>query len=350
MVMRYRPRSLSLLARGVTVLLAMAVASAVAADETAAPLGKKVTLGIPSSAGGGYDGYSRLLARHIGRHLPGNPTVIPQNVPAGGGLVLMNQLFNIAPRDGSYFGMVRTSTLYEELYKNPAVKFEGRKLTWIGNLNSDYDTCITWNTSGIKSVADLYTREVVVGSAGAGAMSASMPMIYNKFLGTKFKVILGYTGTQQRVMAMETGELQANCGFTTVTLRATGGQPFRDGKLVILVQGGMTKDPEFPDIPNMLDEAKTPEARAALEFVFLQGELGRPYAGPPGLAPDIAARLRAAFNATVKDKAFLAEAGKLKLDIGPMDAAAVDKSIARLYATARPIVEKVGASMAHDGG
>jgi tripartite-type tricarboxylate transporter receptor subunit TctC len=309
--------------------------------------GKKVTLGIPSSAGGGYDGYSRLLARHIGRYLPGNPTIIPQNVPAGGGLVLMNQLYNIAPRDGSYFGMVRTSTLYEELYKNPAVKFEGRKLTWIGNLNSDYDTCITWNTSGIKSIADLYTREVVVGSAGAGAMSASMPMIYNQFLGTKFKVILGYTGTQQRVMAMETGELQANCGFTTVTLRATGGQAYKDGKLLILLQAGMTKDPELPDVPNMLDEAKTPEARSALEFVFLQGELGRPYAGPPQMAADAVARLREAFDATVKDKQFLSEAEKLKFDIGAMNAAAVDKSVARLYATPQPIVDKVGASMAH---
>jgi tripartite-type tricarboxylate transporter receptor subunit TctC len=335
---------------GIVVMTALAQVAANIATAQEADTSRKVTLGIPSSAGGGYDGYSRLLARHIGRYLPGNPTIIPQNVPAGGGLVLMNQLYNIAPRDGSYFGMVRTSALYEELYKNPAAKFQGQKLTWIGNLNSDYDTCITWNTSGIKSVADLYTREVVVGSAGAGAMSASMPVIYNEFLGTKFKVILGYTGTQQRVMAMESGELQANCGFTTVTLRATGGQAYRDGKLVILVQGGMTKDPQFPDIPNMLDEAKTPEARAALEFVFLQGELGRPYAGPPGMVGDATSKLREAFNATVKDKQFLSEAEKLKFDIGAMDAAAVDKSIARLYATPQPIVDKVGASMAHGGG
>ena len=347
--MRYGKQT-SILISGLLGLMAVFAYGPAMADDTDTAAGKKVTLGIPSSAGGGYDGYSRLLARHIGRYLPGNPTVIPQNVPAGGGLVLMNQLFNIAPRDGSYFGMVRTSALYEELYKNPAAKFEGRKLSWIGNLNSDFDTCVTWNNTGIKSVADLYTREVVVGSAGAGAMSASMPIIYNQFLGTKIKVILGYTGTQQRIMAMESGELQANCGFTTVTLRATGGQAFRDGKLLILVQGGMTKDPEFPDIPNMLDEAKTPEARSALEFVFLQGELGRPYAGPPGLAPDVIKRLRDGFDATVKDKAFLAEAEKLKLDIGAMDAAAVDKSIERLYATPRPIIDKVGASMAHDGG
>lgn len=349
MIVRKRKQA-SILFYGMVGLIAVFAMNPARADDADTASGKKITLGIPSGPGGAYDGYSRLLSRHIGKYLSGNPTVIPQNVPAGGGMVLLNQMFNIAPRDGSYFGMVRASTLYEELYKNPAVKFEGRKLTWLGNLNSDYDTCVTWNNTGIKSVADLYTREVVVGSAGAGAMSASIPMIYNQFLGTKFKVILGYTGTPQRIMAMESGELQANCGFTTVTLRATGGQAFKDGKLVLLVQGGMTKDPEFPDVPNMLDEAKTPEARAALEFVFLQGDLGRPYAAPPGLATEVAKRLRDAFIATAKDAAFLAEAVKLKLDINPMDGATVDKKITGLYATPRPVVDRVGASMAHDGG
>jgi tripartite-type tricarboxylate transporter receptor subunit TctC len=342
MVVRYRA-----LARILAGVAFWAASSSVAAipDEADALSGKKVTLGIPSSAGGAYDGYSRLLARHFGRHLPGNPSVIPQNVPAGGGMVLVNQMFNVAPRDGTYFGMLRASTLYEELYGNPAVKFEGRKLTWVGNLNSDYDTCVTWHNSGITSVADLYKREVIVGSAGAGAMSASIPIIYNEFLGTKFKVILGYTGTPQRILAMESGELQANCGFTTVSLRATAGQAFRDGKLVMIAQGGMTKDPAYPDLPNMLDEAKTPEARSALEFVFLQGDLGRPYAAPPGLPADSAKRLRNAFDATARDGEFLAEAEKLKLDINAIGGAAMEASVERLYATPRPIVERVGAAM-----
>jgi tripartite-type tricarboxylate transporter receptor subunit TctC len=320
-----------------------------AADEADALAGRKVTLGIPSSAGGAYDGYSRLLARHIGKHLSGNPTVVPQNLPAGGGMVLVNQMFNIAPRDGTYFGMLRASTLYEELFGNPAVKFEGRKLTWVGNLNSDHDTCVTWNTSGIKTVADLYKREIVVGSAGAGAMSASIPIVYNEFLGTKFKVILGYKGTPERILAMEKGELQANCGFTTVTLRATGGQAFAAGRILLIAQAGMTKDPAYPDVPNMLDEAKTPDARQALEFVFLQMDLGRPYAAPPGLAKAAAARLRHAFDATALDPAFLAEAGKLNLDVNAMDGAKTERSINRLYATPRPIVDRVGSAMTHGG-
>jgi tripartite-type tricarboxylate transporter receptor subunit TctC len=342
MVVRYR--ALARILAGVA-FWAMSDSGASIADEVDALSGKKVTLGIPSSAGGAYDGYSRLLARHIGKHLSGNPSVIPQNVPAGGGMVLLNQMFNVAPRDGTFFGMLRASTLYEELFGNPAVKFEGRKLTWVGNLNSDYDTCVTWHTSGIKTVADLYAREVVVGSAGAGAMSASIPIIYNEFLGTKFKVILGYTGTPERILAMEKGELQANCGFTTVTLRATGGQPFAEGKIILLAQAGMTKDPAYPDVPNMLDEAKTPEARQALEFVFLQMDLGRPYAAPPGVPRDAAKRLREAFDATARDREFLAEAEKLKLDINAMGGAAMETSIDRLYATPRPIVERVGAAM-----
>jgi tripartite-type tricarboxylate transporter receptor subunit TctC len=343
MVVRYRAlaRILAVVAVSVT-----ANPTAHSAEEPTLS-GRKVILGIPSSAGGAYDGYSRLLARHISKHLAGNPSVIPQNVPAGGGMVLVNQMFNVAPRDGTYFGMIRASTLYEELFGNPAVKFEGRKLTWIGNLNSDHDTCVTWNTSGIKTVADLYTREIVVGSAGAGAMSASIPIIYNQFLGTKFKVILGYKGTPERILAMERGELQANCGFTTVTLRATGGRPFAEGKIVLLAQAGMTKDPAYPDVPNMLDEAKTPEARQALEFVFLQMDLGRPYAAPPKLPKEAVAQLRAAFDATAQDGDFLAEAKKMKLDIKAMDGAAMGRNIDRLYGTPRPIVEQVAAAMAH---
>lgn len=344
--MDVRSRAHARVLAGVAVWLASTF-GALAADEADLLSGKKITLGIPSSAGGAYDGYSRLLARHIGKHLSGNPSVIPQNVPAGGGMVLLNQMFNVSPRDGTYFGMIRASTLYEELFGNPAVKFEGRRLTWVGNLNSDYDTCVTWRTSGIRSVGDLYTREVVVGSAGAGAMSASIPIIYNEFLGTKFKVILGYKGTPERILAMEKGELQANCGFTTVTLRATGGQAFAEGKIILLAQAGMTKDPAYPDVPNMLDEAKTPEARQALEFVFLQMDLGRPYAAPPGLPRDAADRLRAGFDATTRDRQFLAEAEKLKLDINAIDGAAMERSIDRLYATPRPIVERVGAAMTH---
>jgi tripartite-type tricarboxylate transporter receptor subunit TctC len=290
-----------------------------------------------------------MLARHIGHHLPGNPTVIAQNVPAGGGLVLVNQLFNVSPRDGSYFAMVRASTLYEEVFGNAAAKFEGRKLTWLGNLNSDRDTCVTWHTSGIKTFADLYAREAVVGSAGVGAMSASMPLIYNEFLGTKFKVILGYKGTPERILAMEKGELQANCGLTTVSLRTTGGQSFTDGKIVVLAQAGMTKDPVLPGVPNILDEAKTPEARQALEFVFLQMELGRPYAAPPGLSPEAAARLRAAFEATARDPEFLAEADRLKLDIGAIDGAATAERVARIYTMPKAVVDRVGAAMTRSG-
>ncbi|HTI87799.1 MAG TPA: tripartite tricarboxylate transporter substrate-binding protein [Alphaproteobacteria bacterium] len=339
-------RALAFILSGLIVQSAcLAVASAEEADTS----GRKIILGIPSSPGGAYDGYSRLLTRHISRHLSGNPTVIAQNVPAGGGLVLVNQLFNTAPRDGTYFAMVRTSTLYEEVYGNSAVKFEGRKLTWLGNLNADRDTCVTWHTSGINSFADLYTREAVVGSAGAGAMSASMPLIYNEFLGTKFKVILGYRGTPERILAMEKGELQANCGLTTVSLRTTGGQNFTDGKIRVLVQAGLTPDPAFPDVPNILDEAKTPEARQALEFVFLQMELGRPYAAPPSLPPEAAQRLRTAFMATTRDAEFLAEAKKLQLDIGAIDGAATAERVGRIYSTPKAIADRVGAAMTKSG-
>jgi tripartite-type tricarboxylate transporter receptor subunit TctC len=174
-------------------------------------------------------------------------------------------------------------------------------------------------------------------------------VLYNEFLGTKFKVILGYKGTPERILAMEKGELQANCGLTTVSLRTTGGQSFTDGKIVVLAQAGMTKDPAFPDVPNILDEAKTPEARQALEFVFLQMELGRPYAAPPALSSDATARLQSAFDATTRDPDFLAEANKLQLDIGAIDGVATAERVARIYTMPKAVVDRVAAAVTRSG-
>jgi tripartite-type tricarboxylate transporter receptor subunit TctC len=312
----------------------------------------KLTLASSSNAGGGLDTYARLLSRHIARHIPGNPTTIVQNVPAAGGIALANMVYNTAPKDGTYIGMVRGTVIQEQIYKNPQVQFDGRKFAWIGNMNSDYDACVMWAASGVRSVADFYTREVVVGASGvgasgAGAQSYSLPIVYNELLGTKFKVISGYAGTPERVLAMERGELTGACGINTSTFRSVLSQPYREGKLLLVAQAGETKDPAYPDVPNMLDQAKTPEVREALAFLFAPLSLGRSFATAPETPANRVALLRRAFNAAMKDPALIEDAKKQVIDIELMDGETNAKMIAQLYATPGSIVAKLQAALAH---
>jgi tripartite-type tricarboxylate transporter receptor subunit TctC len=305
----------------------------------------KLTFGTPSNAGGGYDTYTRLLSRHFAKHLPGSPTIVVQNVPAGGGMALANQVYNTAPKDGSYLGMIRGTVIQEQVYKNPQALFDGRKFVWIGNMNSDYDACVMSASSGVKTIDDFKKREVIVGASGAGAQSYSFPIVYNELLGTKFKVISGYPGTPERMLAMERGELHGACGITTSTYRAVLAQPAKEGKILLVAQAGSGKDPAYPEVPNILDQATTPEAKQALEFLFVPLGLGRPFAGPPEMPQDRTAALRKAFDESMKDADLLEEAKKLQVDIEPMNADASAKMVGQLFQTPEPVVAKLQAAL-----
>jgi tripartite-type tricarboxylate transporter receptor subunit TctC len=300
---------------------------------------------VPSSVGGGYDTYARLVARHIPKHVPGNPAVVTRNLAAAGGLVLANTLYNSSPRDGTAIAIVRASGLYEELFGNSAVKFSSLKFNWIGNLNSTHDTCVFASAAGIRSPKDLYARTALLGASGVGAMGYSLPTIYGDVLGMKFKVIMGYPGTPERVVAMERGEIEGACGMTTSLIKSSLAAPFRDGKLTLVMQAGLTKDADFPDVPNVLDEAKSPEQRSTLEFLFGQLELDRALAAPPDLPPVRIATLRRAFDAMVADGEFLDEVRALKLDFRPLKAEETVAVIRRLFATPRPAIERVRAAL-----
>lgn len=341
-------RSLGLVGSAVIAMTALS-GPALAQSDADFYRGKSITLGIPSDAGGGYDTYVRLYARHLGKHIPGNPNMVPQNIPGGGGLVQANRLFNTEPKDGTAIGLVRASVLYEGVFGNPQAKFDGRKFAWLGNLNADRDTCIFWHASGVKSPKDFYGKELLVGATGVGAMSYSFPSVYNDVLGTKLKIIMGYKGTADRVLAMERGEIQGACGLTTGTFRATLEQPYKEGKLVLAAIAGLSKEPNFPQAANMIDEAKTPEQRQALEFLFAQMEIGRAMAAPPGTPNGRVDILRKGFDATVKDKEFLADAEKLKLDVSPIDAAATAQVVEKFYATPAAVVQKVRGALSPEG-
>ena len=303
--------------------------------------GHTLTLGSPNSPGGGYDVYLRALARHLAKYIPGNPNIIVQNVPAAGGMALANQLYNTAPKDGSYFGMVRGTAIQEEVYKSPQVQFRGRGFAWIGNMNSDRDACIVAAGSGVHSVGDLYTHEIIAGASGAGAQSYSFPVVYQKLLGMKIKVISGYPGTPERLLALERGEITGACGISLSLLGAQFSRLIDEGKIRLIAQGALTKDPRYPDLPNILDQAKTPELRQALEFLYLPLALGRSLAAPPEVPANRLEVLRSAALKTMHDPDFLADAKRLEIDVEPMNAADTRAMVERLFATPPAVVARI---------
>ena len=339
-------RRIERLALAAAILGTLGISAARAQDGEAFYKTHKLTLGVPNAAGGGYDIYVRALGRHIAKHIPGNPTIVIQNVPAAGGMALANQLYNTAPKDGSYMGMVRGTVVQEQVYKNPQVQFDGRRFAWVGNMNSDHDGCIVTPRSGVKSIEDFYTHEVIAGASGVGAQSYSFPVVYRELLGMKFKVIAGYPGTPDRLLALERGELTGACGISTTMFRSQLSDAAKSGKIAFIAQGSATKDPLYPNVPNILDQAKTPEIRQALEFLFIPLGLGRALAAPPETPPDRLAVLRKATLETLKDAEFLADAGKLNVDIEPMDAEATARMVDKLFSTPPAVVDRLRAALA----
>lgn len=297
-----------------------------------------LTLGSPNSPGGGYDIYLRALARYMGKYIPGNPSIIVQNVPAAGGMALANQLYNTLPKDISYIGMVRGTAIQEEVYQSPQVEFHGRKFAWIGNMNSDHDACIVSAGSGVHTVADLYTHKVIAGASGVGAQSYSFPVVYQKLLGMKFDVISGYPGTPERLIALERGEITGACGISLSLFQKQFSRLVKEGRVRLIAQGAVHSDPRYPDVPNILDQAKTNAVRQALEFLYLPLALGRSLAAPPQIPPDRLAVLRQAVTETMRDPAFLADAKKLDIDIAPMNAAETQAMVDRLFSTPPDVV------------
>jgi tripartite-type tricarboxylate transporter receptor subunit TctC len=321
-------------------------AAAVAQDAESFYKTHTVTLGSPNSPGGGYDVYLRVLARHLGKYIPGNPSIIVQNVPAAGGMALANQIYNTVPKDGSYFGMVRGTAIQEEVYKSPQVQFQGRRFAWIGNMNSDHDACIVSAGSGVRSIEDFYRNEIIVGASGVGAQSYSFPVVYRELLGMKFKVISGYPGTPERMLALERGELSGACGISLSLFRSQFSRLVEDGHIRLVAQGAVRKDERYSDVPNILDQAKTPEIRQALEFLYLPLALGRSLAAPPETPADRLKILRDASRATMNDPDFLEEAKKLDIDIEPMGADETGALVDQLFATPPATVARIEAALA----
>lgn len=308
--------------------------------------GRNVDLYIGYSPGGAYDLYARLVARFMGKHIPGNPTIVPKNMAGAGSLVLANWLYNVAPKDGSAFGVIGRGTAFDPLLGNQKAQFEGPRYTWLGSANNEVSVCVAWHTSGLTKFEELLTRELVVGGTGAAADTDQFPRIMNGVLGTRFKIVAGYPGGNEVGLAMERGEVQGRCGWSWSSVKTTHPRWYEEKRIHVLVQLALEKHRDLPDVPLVIDLAKNDEQRRILELIFARQVMGRPFLAPPGIPHERAEVLRKAFMDTMRDPEFLATAEKTQMEITPVSGEKVEKLVTDLYATPQHITQKAAALLA----
>ena len=303
--------------------------------------GKTVEFYIGYSVGGGYDLYARTIARHIGKHIPGNPTVVPKNMEGAGSLRLANWLFRVGAKDGSVIGTIGRGTGFDPILGQQGAQFDGTKFTWLGSANNEVSVCVSWNaTSGIAKFEDLLSKEMTVGGTSSSADTDQFPRIMNGVLGTKMRIVSGYPGGNDVVLAMERGEVKGRCGWSWSSVMSTHRVWLEEKKMTVLAQLALQKHPDLPDVPLIIDLAKTDEQKQILKLIFARQVMGRPYLAPPGIPADRAAALRQAFMDTMTDKDFLADAEKAQLEITPVDGATIQKLVAEVYQTPPEVAKK----------
>jgi tripartite-type tricarboxylate transporter receptor subunit TctC len=307
--------------------------------------GRTIDLYIGYSVGGGYDVYARLLARHLGKHIPGNPNVIPKNMEGAGSLRLANWLYVAAPKDGTAIGTISRGAPFDALLGRPGIQFDANKFTWIGSANDEVSVCATWHASGVENFEDLRTKEIVVGAAGAAADDDQFPRVINGVLGTKMRVVSGYPGGNDVVLALERGEVSGRCGWSWSSLKTAQAAWLSGKKINIIAQLGLSKHSDLPNVPLILEFAKTEQQQKILRLIFARQGLGRPFLAPPGVPADRVQILRKAFMATMKDPDFLAEAERGKVEIRPLSGEQVEELVAKVYRETDPEIAKQAAAL-----
>ena len=325
--------------RSILICTALAVASTLAANAQGV-IERPVTIYVAGTAGGGIDLYARLVGRHIVRHIPGKPTVTVQVMPGAGGIRAANYLAEQAPRDGTAMTTFAGGPILEPLIgaRNPG--YDMSRFTWIGAITKDIGLCIAWGATPFKTIDDVKKKQMVVAGTGAGSETDTWPVVLNDVLGTKFKLVSGYVGSQETILAIERGEADGRCVFSYSALKIAKPDWLRDKKINVLLLTALEARAEFPGVPAVMDLVAKEEDRQLLELMAGPSAMGRPFAGPPGLAPEKATLLRRAFDATMQDAEFRAEASKIQADLAPTTGEEVQKLVARLYATPRPVIER----------
>jgi len=306
--------------------------------------GRQVTVLVGSSAGGSASLYAQALARHMGRYLPGGASLVVQHMPGAGGLVVANTIANTAARDGTAFAITSRTTAIEPLLGNRNAKFDGRQFHWLGTANVEYTTCFAWHTAAVKTLADTLSKELIVAGTGADATEVVWPKAANKLIGTKFKIVLGYPGSTEMLLAMERGEVEGNCGLGWTFLKLRKADWLKEKKINLLFQWSLAKHPDLPGVPLIIDSAKTAEDRKVFEFLLATQEMGRPFFAPPGVPAERVKALRDAFALTLKDGQFLADADKMGIEVQHVGGEAIQALVARIYAAPPEVIARAKAA------
>jgi tripartite-type tricarboxylate transporter receptor subunit TctC len=301
--------------------------------------GKQIHLMVATPPGGGYDAYARLVARYLPEHLPGKPSVVVNNMAGASGMTGTNWLYEIAPRDGTVIGTFNKSEPFYEALGTPGARFKSDRFSWIGNLSQAPDTVNVSDRAGVATIEEAKQKAVDIGADSGGTMTL-YPALLNAMVGTKFRIVTGYAGSAAVYHAIELDEVRGVGSTPWTTWKATRPDWVRDHKILALVQIGLKKDPDLPDVPRLVDLATTDEQRALFNFVSAVANMERPYAAPPGVPADVLAQYREGFSAMARDPAFVADAARMSLDLDPRDGESLAGIVHDIVTTPPQIVAK----------
>jgi tripartite-type tricarboxylate transporter receptor subunit TctC len=331
--------------RATFALVAAALAQGVGevSAQTADPVadfyrGKTITGLIGTVVGGEYDLHTRLTLRFIGKHIPGNPTIVAQNMAGGGGIIMANYLYNVPPKDGTYLGVLNNGYALAQAFGDAQLKIDTTKFFWLGTIAPTIEVMTTWHTTGVKTIEDAKRTEVVIGATGKGSIIYNFPKMINELIGTKFKIVLGYRGGNDVNVAMERGEVGGRDN-TWSSWKSTKPHWLAEKKINILVQGGPTAK-DLPNVPNVEDLARNEDDRRVMQLIVSGSHLGRPLVTTPGVPPERVKALRDAFAATMKDPEFLAAAAQAKVEVAPILGHELQAYVERTLSTPKPLIER----------
>jgi tripartite-type tricarboxylate transporter receptor subunit TctC len=305
----------------------------------------RVTIVIGYTPGGVYDLYARTVARHIGKHIPGRPTVVAQNMPGAGSMKAANYIFGQAPKDGTQIAVFARGLAMQPLLNSTGVQYDATRLDWLGSPASEVSVVFSWHTKPFKTVDDLRAREMIVPATGTGADSAIFPYILNGVIGTKFKVVAGYPGAAETMLSIERGETDGSAATSWGNFASAKQEWIKDGKVNIILQLAMKKHPVLPKVPLVMDIATSAADRQVLELIFARQSMSYPFALPPGVPSDRLGALRAAFDATLKDAGFLADARQQKLEVDPVSGDQIKALVRSVYASPPAVIERARAAI-----
>ncbi len=324
------------------------LAAAVAATVAAAPAdpvanfyrGRTIQLLIGFSPTGGYDIYARTFARYLGKHIPGNPNILPQNMPGAGSLKVANYIYNVAPKDGTVIATFARGLPMEKLLGRTAGQaFDATKFTWIGSITDEPSVCAFWHQSAIHTWEDMKSKPSKLGGSGILTDLDIYSNVLHNMFRLPSRLVSGYPGGSDVVLAMQRREVDGRCGWSWSSLSGLDRQMLDDKLVTVPLQLGVEKIPELADVPHVLDLTDDPKEKAALRLIFSRQSMARPFAAPPGLPPERAKALRDAFDATMKDPAFLADMARQKLEVRPVPGTELDKLVRELYSYPADVVK-----------